>query len=188
MEQKRSKARVFIFALVVGLLLFACAAMLRRSMERERVERRLSDTRTAINDATSAAADSPLEHAVRAQLTQALARATPESLDRPVIAAAVVPEWKKELQLHWIAKRPDAIDAIEVTAENQPPMRRSLPSQDIEANRKEAATRVLYTNTVEAPELEKLLAATTPGARVTVVLIAQGQVVSDPADVTIGAK
>ncbi len=189
MERQRSKSRIAIFALVVALLLFACAALLRRSMSRDETERRLHDTRAVVNDENAAAADSPLERSVRAQLSEVLARATVESLERPVIAAAVVPEWKRELQLHWVAKRAD-VDAIEVRVDGQPPMRRSLTSQDVDANRKEAAGRVLYSNTVHSPELEKLLAAAgaTPGTGVTVVLIAEGQVISDAADITLGAK
>jgi hypothetical protein len=140
-----------------------------------------------VNDANVSAADSPLEHGVRTQLSEVLARATPESLDRPVIAAAVVPEWKTELQLHWVAKRPD-VDAIEIRIDQQPPVRLSLPPAELEANRTEARTRVLYSNTIRLPEIERIISAAPPGAKVAIALISQGAVVSDPADVTIGAK
>jgi len=187
MEGQRSKARIVIFALVVALLLFACAALLRRSMARESVERRLNDTRTAVNDANVAAADSPLEHGVRTQLSEVLSRATVTTLDRPVIAAAVVPEWKTELQLHWVAREPD-VDAIEIRIDQQPPVRLSLPPAELESNRTEARTRVLYSNTIRLPEIEKVFAAVPPGAKVAVALVANGAIVSDPADVMVGAK
>ena len=119
--RRRSRSRLFIFALVVALLLFACAAALRRSMEREQTERRLHDSRTAANDADAAVIDSPVQRGMRTQYAAALAQATVESLDQPVIAAAVVPEWKKELILYWIARQPDA-DAIEIQVDAQPPL------------------------------------------------------------------
>jgi hypothetical protein len=185
--RRRSKSRVFLFALVVALLLFACAALLRRSMEREQAERRLHDTRTAANDADAAAADSPMMRDIRTQYTAALAKATVESLDRPVIAAAVVPEWKKELILYWIARNPDA-DAIEIQVDAQPPLRLSLTPKEIDANRLEARTRVLYNNTIESPELERVLAAAQPGGKTTVALVAQGKTISQPFPIAFTGK
>ena len=185
--RQRSKSRLSIFALVVGLLLFACAALLRRSMAREQVERRLHETRTMVNDAERAAADSAMERGMRTQYSAALAQATVESLDRPVIAAAVVPEWKKQLILYWIAKDPGA-DAIEIQVDGQPTTRLSLAPEEIDANRVEARSRVLYNNAVESPELDRILAAAPPGAKMTVALVAQGKTVSQPLSITRAAN
>jgi hypothetical protein len=183
----RSKSRVFIFGLVVALLLFACAAMLRGSIGRDQLEQRLHDTRTAVNDENVAAADSPTEQNIRTQLSAVLSHATVESLDKPKIAAAVVPDWQKELMLYWVAKRPDA-DAIEIQVESQPPVRMSLPPKDIEANRTESRTRVLYNNTIQLPELERVLTSAPPGAKMTVALVWQGKTVSEPAPITVESK
>ena len=184
---RRSKPRIFLFAIVVALLLFACAAMLRRSVGRDQIDQRLHETRAAVNDENVAAADSAMEKEIREQLAAVLSKATPESLERPIIAAAVAPEWQKELMLYWIAKRPDA-DAIEVKVEGQPAVRMSLPPKEIESNRTEARTRVLYNNTIQLPEVERLLSAAPAGARMTVALLWQGQAVSEAAPITIGGK
>ena len=117
-----------------------------------------------------------------------LARQTVATLQRPVIAAAVVPEWKKQLLLHWVAHRPE-VDAIEIRGDDgQPPFKLSLPPKDIEANRAKARTRVLYVNTIQSPELERSADIDCAGTPLTIVLVWQGNAVSEPAEISIGAK
>jgi hypothetical protein len=186
MQGSRSKTRIVIAALVIAILLYVCATALRRSMAREALEARLHETRATLNSADAAATDSPAQQEVRRQLSDVLARTTVDSLDRPSIAAAVVPQYTKELTVHWIAKEPDAVDAVQVQVDAGTPVKLALPAPEIESNRVDARSRVLYTNTLKSPDIERVLTAAPPGARLGVVLLSNGAPVSEPAAATLG--
>ena len=47
---------------------------------------------------------------------------------------------------------------------------------------------MLYSNTIQSPELESMLNATPPGAKITVALVAQGKTVSKPLQITTAAN
>jgi hypothetical protein len=123
---------------------------------------------------------------IRDYLAGALKHITPDALDKPTIVLALVPHWKNELCIHWVAAEPEA-DGVEVRlVDRQEALTFALSSYDLEQNRVQARTRVAYTNTLRSPEVEKFLdriQAAPERPQVVVTLLTHGVPASAPARV-----